>query len=130
MRSIIAVLVGLAAATLLIGSWQVGLWWAWDPSPPTEGVAAIPPWVLMALLFGYLLGAALGGGVAARIAGAGAGGVCALAVGGTQTAVAMLTLSADVHPAWFMLLSPFAPLPASLLGARIALGHWPFSEAD
>ena len=99
-----------------------------DPMVPAQLqrlMAMQPPAALAMVVAAWVLGAFLGGWVAARIARA--------PPGPAATAVALLVVSGVIgmivemplHPRWMGVLGLLLPLPAALLAARLARPHGP-----
>ncbi len=120
LRALVAVVVGMAAAVIVLGAWQVIVYSAMPGAGTTQGdLREVPTVTLLVLLAGYACAAAVGGAVAGRLARA-AAAWAVVAVGGVQTLVAIGNLLNIAHPAWFMLVSPLVHLPSAWLGARLA----------
>jgi hypothetical protein len=127
-RSVLAVLAGVAAAIVLIFAVEfvntlvfcpsgVGV----DPNDREklkEMIAGLPVAAFLVGLAGYALGACVGGGVAAWLAGK-APVVHAVVVGVLLLAGAAGNLLTIPHPLWFAVVNLASYLPSALLGAWV-----------
>jgi hypothetical protein len=80
-------------------------------------VATLPVAALLLVLSGWVLGALIGGYVAARIA---RRSWTAWVVGGVVEIGVIANAVLIPHPAWMTIAGVLAPMPAAWLGARLA----------
>ena len=89
-----------------------------DPASVAAFVAAMPGSALLLVLAGWVLGALLGGFVAAKIA---RRPRPALVVGFVIVAGVIANAVMIPHPSWMTIAGVLLPVPAAMLGARLAL---------
>ena len=130
-RQIVAVLVGIVVCGLVVGLVEM-LNLRFHPAPPgmdfhdaaqvAAHVAALPAAAFGIVLAAWVLGSFVGGAAAAHLSRtwprACALGVAAFMLAGVAYNVVMLP-----HPLWMSVLGLVLPVPAALLGARLASGR-------
>jgi len=89
-----------------------------DPTSVAAFVATLPVTALLLVLAGWVLGALIGGHVAARIA---RKPLPALAVGIVIVVGVIANAVMIPHPTWMTLAGVLLPVPAAWLGARLAM---------
>jgi MFS family permease len=129
-RTLLGIVAGLAAMFVVITAVQ---WLGAQLYPPPPGldlrdqhgmaalIAQLPLAALAFVVLGWLLGALAGGWVAARI-GRDHPRAAAAAVGLAVVAGVVLMVASIPHPLWMGALGLLLPVPAALLGARLARG--------
>lgn len=129
-RTILGILAGMVTAWLLIMAFQFASGTLYPPPPGLDltqpdqlaaFVAQAPPAAMALVLAGWVLGAFVGGWVAAKVARAHPL-FAALMVGLLVLAGVVANNTMIPHPLWMTVLGVLLPLPASWLAARMARG--------
>lgn len=127
-RSLLAVLLGLILANVAVFVFEFVGHVAYPPPPGLDlsdpkalraVVANMPVGAFLVLLFGWVVGTAVGAWLAARVSRR-APTTHALIVGGVIMAGAIANMILIPHPTWFWVLSLAAILPAASAGALLA----------
>ena len=127
-RRILAVLLGLAAASVLFTAFEHVSSLIHPPPPGMDFndpvalkayIAGLPLRAFLMVLAGHILGSFAGGVVATRVAPT-AGARPALIAGGLLTLGGVINLVMIPHPIWFSIADVPSFLVMSFLGARVA----------
>lgn len=132
-RQVLAVLIGIVVCGLVVGLVEManlqlhpapaGMDFH-DPAQVAAHVANLPAAAFAIVLAAWTLGSLAGGATAARISRSWPR-ACALFVAGFMLAGVGYNIAMFPHPPWMSVLGLLLPVPAALLGARIAAGRTP-----
>lgn len=127
-RTILGILAGMVAAWVVIMACQFASGMLFPPPPGMDltqpeqlaaFVAQAPPAAMAIVVASWVLGAGIGGWVAAKVARAHPR-FAALVIGLLVLAGVVANNTMIPHPTWMTVLGVLLPLPAAWLGARMA----------